>query len=1367
MRTARFVIAVVLGAAAASAVLPASPAAATTLCSLNGSPCPGVEYLTGTKVEGALKAGTNTTFVTSLGTVTCTSSAVAGETTSAGGEGKAVEGTLTTFTFGGCTMGESSCTVTAVNLPYSISATHSSGGNGTLAVSDPTAVGTKVECPSITCTYGAKEVSLKATGGNPAVVKAEAISLPKLSGLFCPTEGKWTAEYELSTPKPLFLVAKLAVEREFEEEEGYGLENPGAEEVVHSCAGDPVDCATGNLSESQTDLELEGRGPPLKVTRSYNAQLAASQSEAGAFGYGWTGPYSAYLTIDEEAETATVHHDNGSTIVFYLVEGGYFPAVWSKATLVKSGENYVYTLPAQEKLEFNKSGQLTKVTDRHGNALTLAYKEGKLETVKDAAGRTLTFTYKEGKVESVKDPMGHLAKYTYESGNLVTVTLPGQETARWKFKYDASHRLTELTDGRGNTTKNEYDASDRVTLQTDPLERKRKFEYKETGGVRETTITEPNGSKTFEKFNAAGEPTEVTRASGTEIAQTTKYEYNAAYQLVKVTDANSHSVTYGYDVESNRTSKKDANGNETKWAYNTTHDVIKETTPKGETTTITRNASGDPESIKRPAPGSTTQETKFKWAANGDLEEETDPLGRKAKFEHNSYGNLKAEIDPEGDKRTWTYDEDGYPITEVSPRGNEEGAEASKFETKTERDAQERPTKVTDPLGHETKYKYDGNGNVEVVTNPNSHATTYVYDVADQRTEVKAANGDVTKTAYNPMGQVKSKTDGNGKTTKYERNLLGQVTEVIDPLERKTTKEYDAAGNLKKIKDAESRTFTYTYDAGDRLTKVDYSEEATPDVTYEYGKDDEVTVMKDGTGTTKKTYDELDRLTEVENGSKEVVKYEYDLGNQTTKITYPNGKSITRGFDKAGRLEKVTDWLGKETKFAYNRDSLLTTTTFPSASENKDEYAYDKAGQLEKTTMKKGTETLASISYALDSAGQLKSATQTGLPGAEKPEYEYDERERLKKGAGTSFGYDAANNPTKLGATTLKYDNASQLEEAGTTKYAFDKLGERTEVKPASGPATKYGYDQAGNLISVTRKEEGEVKKIEDTYTYDGVGLRASEKIAGTATHMAWDTAEKLPLLLYDGTSYYIYGPDGLPFEQLAGETATYLHHDHLGSTRLLTNSSGEAKGKYTYTPYGAVEEHTGTASTPLGYGGQYRSEDTGLIYLRARTYDPVTAQFLSVDPEVAKTDMPYAYAWDNPINFTDPSGKQPPPVNANQSPVEGPLYDPTWRPFSVFRPFPQPEVDPTILLAQFLNSARCNLQLSDAAFFTLAAPSPWPNFGVISLPGRDNFTLIRVVGLDWNHLSVHLGALGYPITTWDLFGQWRFRAGIVVKIRY
>lgn len=1047
-------------------------------------------------------------------------------------------------------------------------------------------------------------------------------------------------QHEVTSPKPLYVTGGSGggSEPPVNPPENYGQANGATNQYVTGCfKGAPVDCATGNQTEEQIDLALGGRGPGLKITRSYNSQAAAAAKEAGPWGYGWSGPYSSHLEIG--AEGVTVVQENGATVTFALSEGKYVASAWIQATLAKEGENYLFTLPTQEVLKFNSEGKLTEQKDRNGNALTFSYESGKLTKAKDAAGRELLFTYTGSQVTQVEDPMGHKIKYAYESSNLKTVTMPGEESARWTFKYDGSHQLTEMTDGRSGVTKTEYDEKNRVKKQTDPLERVTKWEYGESEGKKTATITEPNESTTFEKFNEAGEPLEVIRAKGTGIEQKTTYEYNAAYEPTKTTDALSHSTTYEYNAAGDRTLEKNAEGNERKWTYTAAHDVETETTPKGEKTTYKRDAKGNIEAKERPGPSETTQKWTYKHAENGDLESETDPLSHETKFEYDSYGNKKAETNAEGDKQTWTYDKDGRVTSEVSPRGNEEGAKAEEFETKTERDAQGRPEKVTDPLGHETTYKYDKNGNLESVTDSNGHTAKYTYNADNERTKAETANGTTTEVAYDSMGKVKSKTDGNGKTTKYERNALEQVTETIDPLERKTTREYDKAGNLEKLKDPEGRTTTFSYDKANRLTKKDYSEAGTTDVTYEYDKDSNVTKMVDGTGTTETTYDVLDRPTEVKNGNSEVVKYEYNLGNLTTKITYPNSKSVTREYDKANRVSKVTDWLSHSTTFSYNRDSRLKATVFPTETVDEDVSEYNRADQLTKQTFKKGSETLASLSYGRDNIGQIESSTQTGLPGEALSAFGYDKGNRLTTGGATEFKYDNAGNPTTIGSTELKYDAASQLEKAGTTTYTFDKLGERTKATPSSGPATSYGYDQAGNFISVNRSAEGETPKIEDTYAYDGNGLRQSEKISGATNHLAWDVASSLPLLLYDGTRYYVYGPEGLPIEQIASETATYLHHDWQGSTRLLTNQAGSASGTYTYTPYGQTEGHTGTVTTPLGYGGQYTSSDTGLIYLRARVYDPATAQFMSVDPLVAETGEAYGYAGQNPVNAGDPTG--------------------------------------------------------------------------------------------------------------------------------
>jgi RHS repeat-associated protein len=1006
---------------------------------------------------------------------------------------------------------------------------------------------------------------------------------------------------------------------------------------TRACAGDPVSCATGNFAETQTDFAIGGRGVGLNLTRIYNSQAAAEEIK-GAFGYGWTSSFSDHLVVNKTSKVTTLHQANGSTVPFTEETGGSFKApVWTQDVLsgTEAG-GYTLTLASQVKYKFaGASGRLESVTDRDGNATTLTYNEsGQLTTITDPVSRKIALKYNgEGLVESAEDPMKHVVKYTYEGGNLKNVTQPAEVGLRWQFKYE-SHEMTEMLDGREGKTINEYNSSHQVTKQKDPAGHTLKFEYEPF----HTKITnETTSSVTNEYFTSNDEPSSITRGYGTTSATTESFTYNEGGYVTSVTDGNEHTTKYGYSAANDRTSMVDPNKNETKWTYDSTHDVATMTTPKGETTTIKREAHGNPETIERPAPESKTQTTKYKYKTTGELESVEDPLKRITKYEYDTHGNRTVEIDPATDKRTWAYTEDSQETSTVSPRGHVKAGEEAKYTTTIERDAQGRPLKITDPLTHTTKYTYDGDGNVKTVTDGNSHTTTYTYNGDNQPVKVEAPNKAITETEYDGAGQVVSQTDGNKNVTKYKRNPVEGVTEVTDPLSRVTKKTYDAAGNLKTLEDSAKRTTTYKYDPANRLTEVSYSSGKPATITYEYDKDGDRTKMVDGTGTTKYTYDQLDRLTESENGHKEISKYEYDLANEQTKITYPNKKAVTRAFDTAGRLEKITDWSSNITKFTYNADSQQATTLFPTTTKDKDEYAYNEADQMTEAKMLKETE-LASLVYTRDNDGQLKKTTSKGLPGAEITENTYDENSRLTK-SGSEYKYDSANNPTTIGAGTYKYNKASQLETGPSLTYTYDELGERTKTKPSSGPATTYGYDQAGNLTSVERPKEGEVAEIKDTYAYNGEGLRTSQTISGTTTNLAWDVTEGLPLILSDETNSYIYGPGGLPVEQVSsGGTVTYLHHDQQGSIRLLTGSAGTVTGKCTYGAYG-TPTCEGTTTTPLGYDGQYTSSDTGLIYMRARVYDPATAQFLSVDPLRAITRAPYTYVKDNPLNLVDPSG--------------------------------------------------------------------------------------------------------------------------------
>jgi RHS repeat-associated protein len=90
-----------------------------------------------------------------------------------------------------------------------------------------------------------------------------------------------------------------------------------------------------------------------------------------------------------------------------------------------------------------------------------------------------------------------------------------------------------------------------------------------------------------------------------------------------------------------------------------------------------------------------------------------------------------------------------------------------------------------------------------------------------------------------------------------------------------------------------------------------------------------------------------------------------------------------------------------------------------------------------------------------------------------------------------------------------------------------------------------------------------------------------------------------------------------------------------------LVDSSGNVLNAYEYDVFGAVRSSTGSTANAFTFTGEQTDASTGLEYLRARYYDSATGRFLSLDP----MGDGYDYAYDNPANYSDPSGLSPLPV--------------------------------------------------------------------------------------------------------------------------
>jgi len=1061
-------------------------------------------------------------------------------------------------------------------------------------------------------------------------------------------------------------------------------------------AGDPVDTATGYYGDTWTDLTTPGRGESLDFTRSYAEGIAdpngpnGSDAADGPFGWGWTFSYNLFTTTDSATGDVTVHQEDGSQVTFDDSSGTYTLAEPRyDATLTATGSSYVFTRQGQDIFTFDQAtGHLVAEQDLAGAqaspayATTLAYdSSGQLHTITDPAGRTYTLTWTGAHITELADSAGRVVTYSYDGSDdltdvygVGTVRSGGtaQDNDHTQYAYTSAHLMTSVRtpDNYGGAasavTSMTYDGSERVTAQTDANGHTTTFTYGPGGGLSagQTLTTDPSGHEALDTY-ANGLLTSETKGYGTSSAGTWSYTYDPVTLGISTeTDPDGNLTTYTYDDHGNVTSKSNGLGVTTNYLYDGSDDLVETIDGNGVatvnqydqsghipsgaagvadlTSTTVTQANNVIESTTGnfgPAPTRTTNYYYDDAAHPGDQTRVADPDGNTTTATYDAYGGVTSITDAAGNKTLYGYKTGtGWLTSQVSPAGTAAGVATSCTPPATGcttygYDAYGDLTTTTDPLGDVTTATFDADGNKTSDTDANANPTTYTYDAADELVKTTAADGTVTATDYNPDGTVADTADGLNHKTSYGYDGQGRLTSRTDPDNRTTTSALDPAGLLTKVTDPAARTTTLGYDAAGELTSVSYSDGVTPAVTYGYDPDGQKVSMTDGTGTTTWTYDVFGEITAKTTGAGTTVSYGYDNAGNQTSITYPGqATAVSQNFDTDNRLASVTDWNGNKTSFGYTPDGQLATTSYPDGDKVTD--GYDTADTLTSTSVASASATIATFGYGRDAAGQVSSASSSA--GAHS--YTYTAREQLASDTSgstvNSFAYDAANNPVTVGTSTQTFDAAGQLKTAGATTFGFDAEGERTAETPASGTATSYAYDQAGGLTSVTGPDGS------GSYAYDGDGLRTSKTVSGITTTFVWDDAST-PDLLSDGTTSYLYGPDGLPVEQTSSSGSDWFVHDQVGSTVLLLGTAGNVAGGYAYTPYG-LAAHSGTDTTALQYTGQYTDSESGLVYLRARYYDPATAQFLTVDPLIDITHTPYTYVDDSPLDTSDPSGACP-----------------------------------------------------------------------------------------------------------------------------
>jgi RHS repeat-associated protein len=516
-----------------------------------------------------------------------------------------------------------------------------------------------------------------------------------------------------------------------------------------------------------------------------------------------------------------------------------------------------------------------------------------------------------------------------------------------------------------------------------------------------------------------------------------------------------------------------------------------------------------------------------------------------------------------------------------------------------------------------------------------------------------------TYTAYDDAGNVSSVTDGDGNVTTYGYNGLDQKTSSTNAMGKATTYSYDGDGDLLSETEPSGDVISDTYDADGELISTSYSD-STPTVSYAYDSLGQKTSMTDGTGTSSWTYNSLGEETSYTNGAGAGVGYGYDLAGNGTSITYPGGDVVTQHFNSADEISSIVDWNSTESTFSYDASGNLTAEVTANGVTNS--YSYDPAGNLASISDAKGDTTVFSASYSRNEDSLVTE--DTSQPSAD--EYQYTGLNQVCYAAAsntagcasapsgsTAYSYDASGNLTDDNGTQQEFNagdefcwsvsgsstNGCSSPPSGATDYSYGDDGDLTSITPPTGSATSLTYNAANELTSYQLGSGAST-----TYAYDGNGLRQSKSTGGSTTEFAWNDSGSLPLLLQEttgsDTTSYVYGPTGLPLEEVLPSGATYYSsQDDLGSTRAVTDSSGAVADTDSYDPYGNVTASTGTVQNNLLYCGQSMDSESGLYYLQARYYDPLTGQFTGVDPLVAETGMPYAYTAGDPVNTSDASG--------------------------------------------------------------------------------------------------------------------------------
>ncbi|MBL8060690.1 MAG: RHS repeat-associated core domain-containing protein [Chthonomonas sp.] len=318
---------------------------------------------------------------------------------------------------------------------------------------------------------------------------------------------------------------------------------------------------------------------------------------------------------------------------------------------------------------------------------------------------------------------------------------------------------------------------------------------------------------------------------------------------------------------------------------------------------------------------------------------------------------------------------------------------------------------------------------------------------------------------------------------------------------------------------------------------------------------------------------------------------------KVSKKTFDPGHYELNTFDSRGRL------------------STSTLKTAGHSVMRSQSYVYDKASFVREHTVGSNT-----TEYTYDDAGQLIREEKPWLTWDR--EYEYDGNGNRKKHIHNSTEY------------RYIYDPGDRLKEI-----------QESDIFNTWYPIREFTYDAAGRMLdsdgaTMVWDHEGRLTSVttgmgSSTNSYNGLNARVAKASGGTTTFTRDGVGVTSPLMRDSaGTAY----TPGISYRTGADTT---FHHFGLKNAEYETDSVPAVTADSSFDGFGEPLSMFSTGSM-FGFGGGhgYQADDSGLLLLGERWYDPTIGRFVSKDSSHDGANW-YAYCGNNPISRTDAEGKK------------------------------------------------------------------------------------------------------------------------------